>query len=247
MTTAAGVKTAVSAVVGRKDRMRVYQHSDLLYWWIVWGYGYFCALLTYLQGRPVALSEDGRKVLFHPSAWVGISFLGLILFVLIFTNARARGIKSFVLFLVLVVMGFVVQTFYGWNELLHYFPLLLVYMNLAFYVFFSSALLLAWLFTIFVSDRFVYWEFAPGAIARRQRFSEGGESFTTPQVQTRRQSDDLFVHRLLGLWFLGLGTGDLEVQFSTPNGQRSYTLRNVWRIGSVERAINGVVGQGAGH
>jgi hypothetical protein len=240
-TAAAGVRpTPPLAALGR-ERIKVYQHSDLIYWWVVWAYGYFCAFLTYLQGRPVVLSDDGRKVLFHPSAWLGISFVALALFVLIFTNARARGVKSLVLFLVLLVIGFGVQILQGWDGLLSYFPLLLVYMNQAFYVLFSSVLLLAWLFTVLFSDRLTYWEFAPGLISRRQRFSEGGESFATPHLQTRRQSDDIFVHRVLGLWFLGFGTGDLDIQFSVPSGERHYHLQNVWRVGAVEREINRLV------
>ena len=47
-------------------------------------------------------------------------------------------------------------------------------MNQAFYVLFSTVLLLAWLFTVLFTDRLTYWEFAPGLITRRQRFSEGG-------------------------------------------------------------------------
>jgi hypothetical protein len=167
--------------------------------------------------------------------------VGLVLFVLVFTNARARGMRSLVLFLTLLVAGLLIQSFYGWNEVLGYFPLLLVHMNLAFYMLFSLVLLAAWLFVIMVGDRFTYWEFAPGLIAKRQKFSEGGESFTTPHVTTARQSDDIFVHRVLGLWFLGFGTGDLDVSFSTPGGQRHYLLRNVWRVGQVERDINRLV------
>ena len=30
--------------------VRVYQHSNLLYWWPIWVWGYVCAGLTYLQG-----------------------------------------------------------------------------------------------------------------------------------------------------------------------------------------------------
>jgi hypothetical protein len=240
-TAAAGLRpTPPISALGR-ERIRVYQHSDLIYWWVVWAYGYFCALLTYLQGRPVVLSDDGRQVLFHPSAWLGISFTVLVLFVLIFTNARARGVKSLVLFLLLLVIGFGVQILQGWDGLLSYFPLLLVYMNQAFYVLFSSILLAAWLISVFFTDRLSYWEFAPGLITRRQRFSEGAESFATPHLQTRRQSDDIFVHRVLGLWFLGFGTGDLDIQFSVPTGERHYHLQNVWRVGAVERDINRLV------
>jgi hypothetical protein len=61
-------------------------------------------------------------------------------------------------------------------------------------------------------------------------------------VQTSRQSDDIFVHRLLGLWFLGFGTGDIEVRFSTPGaGQKVYHLKNVWRAAHVEKEINRLV------
>jgi hypothetical protein len=233
---------APSRVSPDGEHIFVYQHSDLLYWWVVWAYGYFCALLTWLEGKPVAISEDGRRVLMHPSAWVGISFVMLILFVLVFTNARARGVKSLVLFLVLTVCGLLIQMIWGWNELLSYFPLLLVHMNLAFYLLFSSLLLVAWALVILGTDRSTYWEFGPGSIAKKYWFTDAGESFSSPQVETSRQSDDLFVHRLLGLWFLGIGTGDIEVRFSTAGGgQRLYVLRNVWRAAHVENEIKRLV------
>jgi len=230
------------ALPADSERIIVYQHSDLLYWWVVWAYGFLCALLTWLQGKPVVLSEDGRHVLVHPSAWVGISFVLLVLFVLVFTNARARGVKSLVLFLVIAVLGLLVQLIWGWNELLAYFPLLLVYMNLAFYVLFSCILLVAWAFVILGVDHSTYWEFAPGSIAKKYWFTDAGESYATPLVETTRQSDDIFVHRLLGLWFLGVGTGDIEVRFSTAGGgQRLYVLKNVWRAAYVESEINRLV------
>jgi len=224
------------------ERMRVYQHSDLLYWWVVWAYGYFCALITWLRGTSVVLSPDGRPVKIYQGAWLGISFVFLVLFVLIFTNARARGVKSLVLFLVLAVIGLSVQLLWGWNEILAYFPLLLVNMNLAFYVLFSTLLMLAWAFIIMGTDHTTYWEFAPNSIAKKYWFSDAGESYTSPQVETSRQSDDIFVHRLLGLWFLGFGTGDIDIRFSTAgSGQKVFHLRNVWRAGHVEKEINRLV------
>ena len=69
-----------------EERLVVYQHSDLLYWWAVWAYGYFCALLTWWHGKSVVLVEGGRPVLIYPRAWLGISFVALTLFVLLFTN-----------------------------------------------------------------------------------------------------------------------------------------------------------------
>lgn len=230
------------SAVSPTERVTVYQHSDLLYWWVVWAYGYICAILTYFQGKSVTLMDGGRPVLIHPRAWVGISFVLLVMFVLIFTNARARGLKSMVLFLSILVIGLFVQLTYGWDQLLGFVPLLLVHMNLAFYVLFSTLLLAAWVFVIFGADRFVYYEFTPGGISKRVLFSEGSENFTSPHVETMRQSDDIFVHRVLGLWFLGFGTGDLDIRFSTPGGgQRIYHLKNVWRVGHIERAINRLV------
>ena len=36
------------AAAGQGERIIVYQHSDLIYWWVVWAYGFVCALLTWL-------------------------------------------------------------------------------------------------------------------------------------------------------------------------------------------------------
>lgn len=234
-------KAPVQAI--SKERLIVYQHSDLLYWWVVWLYGFFCAGITYVQGVRVTLVD--KPVLMHPRPWVGVSFVALTLFVLIFTNARARGIKSLVLFLILLVAGLAVQLLGVWSEVLHFGGLLLVHMNLAFYVFFSGLLFFAWAFAIFVADRFTYWEFSPGAIAERMRFTEGGSNYVAVQVHTARQSDDIFVHKILGLGFIGFGTGDLDVRFSTPGGERSYHLKNVWAAGRTERAINRLVARDA--
>ena len=50
-TAAAGVRPTPPLAALGKERIRVYQHSDLLYWWVVWAYGLFCAALTYVRGH----------------------------------------------------------------------------------------------------------------------------------------------------------------------------------------------------
>jgi len=220
------------------ERLVVYEHSDLIYWWVVWGYGFLCAVLTRVQGKQILL-EGARPVLMYPEAWLGISFVMLVLFVLTFTTLRARGVISLLLFLILLTTGLIVQFYLGWDQLLSFAPLLLVHMNLAFYLLFSGILLVVWLFAIFVRDRLTHYEFARGSISKRVALSEGSESFTSPQIEIARDSDDIFVHRLLGLAFLGFGTGDIRVRFSTPgSGQHVYLLKNLWRAGRVEREIN---------
>ena len=75
MTVAASEPKPAPAHALDAGKLIVHQHSDLLYWWVVWAYGLFCALLTRLQGVPVSLSPNHKAVLVHPSAWVGISFV----------------------------------------------------------------------------------------------------------------------------------------------------------------------------
>jgi hypothetical protein len=138
---------------------------------VVWGYGFFCALLTRALGKEMLL-EGTRPVLVYPGAWLGISFVMLVLFVLTFTTLRARGVMSLVLFLILFTTGLIVQIYYGWDQVLSFVPLLLVYMNLAFYVLFSAILLVVWMFAIFVHDRLTSYEFRRGSIGKRVTFGE---------------------------------------------------------------------------
>jgi len=158
------------------ERLVVYEHSDLLYWWVVWGYGFLCALLTRVQGKEILL-EGTRPVLVYPGAWLGISFVMLVLFVLTFTTLRARGVMSLVLFLVLLTTGMVVQIYYGWDQVLNFVPLLLVYMDLAFYLLFSGILLVVWMFAIFVHDRLTSYEFGRGSISKSAHSDEVGRGF----------------------------------------------------------------------
>jgi len=52
---------------GRHERpLKVYSHSDFIYWWVVWVWGFACAFLTKVQGLPVSLN-GGKAVLVHPS------------------------------------------------------------------------------------------------------------------------------------------------------------------------------------
>jgi hypothetical protein len=45
-----------------------------------------------------------------------------------------------------------------------------------------------------------------------------------------KRSDDIFVHKILGLGFLGLGTGDIDVKFDVPGGgSQHHVFKNVWR------------------
>lgn len=224
-----------------KGDLRIYQHSNLLYWWPIWAYGFFCAMLTYMQGIGVKelASTPDKMVLFHPSPWLGISFIALILFVAVFTNVRARGVYSFMLILVaggafwgvLHIPG--IETALGWLSLLR------VHLNLAFYLTFSVLLLVIWPFVIVFVDHFTWWRFSPGQVIEEHRIGQAtGHAYNTEGMVVRRLPDDLFRHRILGLGLFRLGTGDFMVK---PPYEESFEIHNVWRANRKQRHMEDMI------
>ncbi|KAB2913129.1 MAG: hypothetical protein F9K29_16850 [Hyphomicrobiaceae bacterium] len=220
------------------QEVRIFQHSNLLYWWIVWFYGFICAGLTYMYGIGIkelaGTAAPDKTVLYYPSPWLGTSFLALLVFVIMFTNIKARGVYSFV---VLMLIGFaagIIQYTLGWERVFTWMPLLRIHLNLAFYLTFSITLLAVWLIGIFLIDRFTYWRFVPGQFIEEHRLGQGlGQTYNTEGMVIRRLPDDLFRHKILGLRFLGLGTGDLVVK---PAHADAVQLDNVWHASKKQRA-----------
>lgn len=216
--------------------VRVYQHSNLLYWWPIWVWGYVCAGLTYLQGIGVgelAASRD-KTVLFHPSPWLGISFIGVVLFVAVFTNVRLRGVYSFVLILVVGLVYWLVAHVPGIEHALGWLSLLRVHLNLAFYLTFSTLLLAIWVAIVGVADHFTWWRFSPSQVTEEHFMGLAtGHTYNSEGMAVRRLPNDFFRHILLG-W----GTGDFMVR---PAHDDAFEIHNVRRArrqqGVIEKAI----------
>lgn len=127
-----------------EGEVRIYQHSSLVYWWVVWAYGFACAALTYVQGvgirdlAAVSPENSDKVILFHPSPWLGISYIALVLFVVVFTNVRARGVYSFMLIMLTAGIAWGVQKIPGIDKAFGWVSLLRVYLNLAFYLTFPA-------------------------------------------------------------------------------------------------------------
>jgi hypothetical protein len=223
--------------------LRIYQHSNLLYWWVVWVYGFFCAGITYLQGigiKELAASDD-KAILFHASPWLGISFVALILFVVVFTNVRARGVYSFVLLLVAAGVAWGVSRVPGVDKAMNWAGLLRIHLNLAFYLTFSVALMLIWFFVIVLVDHFSWWRFSPGQVIEEHRVGQAtGHAYNSEGMVVRRLPDDLFRHRILGLGFIkkGYGTGDFVVK---PPNEDSFEIHNVWRANAKQRLMEQMI------
>jgi hypothetical protein len=220
-------KEPVQKEPAKLEILQIYHHSNFFYWWVVWAYGFVCALLTYLNGRTMNLFP-GKQLYVHESAWVGISFVALLLIVTFFTNYRVKGANSFIMVLGIALIALVMHLLGAWEIVFESFTALLIFMNLAFYIVLSTALLLLWLLATFVLDRLTYWEFTPGQVTLRHRLAESSESFDTFGLHLDRISDDILINKILGLWFLGYGTADLR--FTTSGAVRNtFTIENVWR------------------
>jgi hypothetical protein len=219
--------------------LHVYQHSNFFYWWIVWAYGFFCAFLTFINGRTVNLFAD-KQLYVHSSAWVGISFVAVLLIVTFFTNYRVKGANSFIMILGIGIIAFAMHYLGAWELIFHAFPALLIFMNLAFYVSLSTILLLLWGLATFVLDRLTYWEFTPGQVTLRHRLAESSESFDAHGLHLDRISDDILINKILGLRFLGYGTADLK--FTTSGAVRNtFTIENVWRANLRDEQIRELI------
>jgi hypothetical protein len=211
----------------RLQTLRIHGHSNLFYWWIVWAWGYVCALLTVIDGRTVELVAG--KHLYVPSqAWVGISFVAVMLVVIFFTNYRLKGSASFIAILVVALAAFIMYNLGWWEVIFRIFPTLLIYMNLAFYLSMSTVLLAMWALATFLLDGLTYWEFTPGQVTRRNLWGEGSESYDAHGLHIDRVADDILINKFLGLRFLGYGTADLKLTTAGAVPAR-FTIENVWR------------------
>jgi hypothetical protein len=194
----------------------VFGHSALLGWWPVWLLGYVMALLTYVQGSTTQLGDV--EVIIHPNKSLGVIYTAVFLLVLVMTHTNVRGIAS-------LTVTFLFAYLRWWDDIFRAMGRLAMFMNLGFYVFFSTALLFVWLLSFFVFDRLNYWTFRPGQVIHRMVFGGGAETYDTMGMSVYKLRDDLFRH-----WVLGLGSGDMRIATSGAK-HAEVTVPNVLWIG----------------
>ena len=130
----------------------------------------------------------------------------------------------------LAVIGLVVHMVIGWTFIWDLVTLVKVHMNLAYYVVVFAISFILWVYITFIHSRFTYGFVNPGEVGWRSPLTGQTESYRPLNFQVIKRSDDIIVHTVLGLKFLGLGTGDIEVKFDVPGGgSQQHTFRNVWR------------------
>jgi hypothetical protein len=188
-----------------KTEVIVYGHSWLFYWWPVWVVGYLMALLTWLQ--PVEVQLGGSQVLFPSRTNLGVIYCLVVLLTILITNTYMRGLVSLV---VVVCVGFLALLFAyldWWPDILRWFGQQTVYMDLGFYLFLSTGLLVLWLLVIGVFDHLSFWRIRPGQVTHEYALGAVESSFDTDNMIFTKQQADLFRN-----WILGFGSGDLQMQ-----------------------------------
>jgi len=195
--------------------VRVYGHSPVFYWWPIWAVGYLFAFLTYMQGQEVTFPRpegDSITVLIHPSHNLGVIFTMIFVLVIVMTNLTVRGIASMTVIIALIALTLLFAYLDWWGPILSALGSLAIYMNLGFYMFFSTAVFGVWLAALFIFDRFEYYEFRPGQMIHHAIFGDGEQSYDTSGMSVYKLRSDLFRH-----YILGLGSGDMHI---TAQGAR---------------------------
>jgi len=211
------------------DEIKVISHSAMFYWWPIWLTGYVMALLTYLQGSPVTLpdgSQLGHGALFHPSHNLGVAFSIVFLLVLLLTHQTVRGVASLTVIVAILAVTFLFAWMDWWYPVLEAFGSLVIFMNLGFYLFVSSAIFLMWVLSVFIFDRLDYWKVRPGQLVHVSVFGNGEETFDTHGMSVMKLRADMFRH-----WVLGLGSGDLHIA-TTGARKADFVLNNVLFVGT---------------
>jgi hypothetical protein len=87
-----------------------------------------------------------------------------------------------------------------------------------------------WSYVALIHARLTFGVVNAGEIGWRSPLTGQMETYRPLNFQVIKRSDDLIVHKMLGLRFLGFGTGDIEVKFDVPGGGSQHHLfKNVWR------------------
>ena len=159
----------------------------------------------------------------------------IFILVAVMTNATVRGVASALVIAVILALTFLLAYLDLWENILHALSYLAMYMNLGFYVFFSTAIFIIWALAVFVFDRLESWTFRPGQVVHNMTFGGGSRTFDTINMSVYKLRSDLFRH-----WILGLGSGDIHL---APAGANAHEiiLPNVLFVGARLNAIETLV------
>jgi len=164
-------------------------------------------------------------------AWLGSLFVAILVLVVIITNVPLRGLWSFLVIIMLIVIALFIHVLHGWDDIFERLGHLRIYINLAGYLTIATVILIVWLLAVFIFDRRSFVIFTPGQIRVCEHIGDSVRTYDTAGVTMLKQRDDLFRH-----YILGFGSGDLILKTA---GADSHEIKmpNVLGIGWQLRAV----------
>jgi hypothetical protein len=168
--------------------------------------------------------------------WMGPVFCVVLLLTVVITNVPLRGLWSFLVLLMLLVIALLITLVpNGWDQLLRALGNLHIYINMAGYLFIATIVFVLWAVSIFIFDQRTYLVVTPGQIQVCEHVGASIRSFDTTGLTFEKQRDDLFRH-----WLLGFFSGDLIVRTSGAE-RETIRLPNVlwigWRLEEVQALL----------
>ncbi len=231
----ADIRDTFSQSVARAPaEIKIISHSNIFYWWPAWAAGFAVAMMSYLQGRDVAvIPEIVERV--HPSNNPGIFFIAVLVLLVVLTNTKLRGIYS-VVTVVTVAFFVVLFAWLGWwDGILNFVPQLSARANMGFYLVFSTTFLVVWLLAFFVFDRLTVWRVRPGQMVEERLIGGQARSFDTNGLVFEKRGQGLF-HDII----LGMGAGDLTLTIGGANEQ-TIQIPNVLFVDRKVKAIERLI------
>jgi hypothetical protein len=210
-----------------------YSHSNFLYWWPVWAVGYTMALITWFRAQPVQIGD--AQVLIDPNKNLGVLFTLTFFLVMLVTTVTLRGMASVVTILGAALAALLLAYFGWWGVLLDWMGQVRIYMNMGFYVFFSTLVFIVWAFSTFVYDHMSYWKVRPGQITHERVIGGAEKSYDTRGMVFEKHREDLFRH-----WVLGMGSGDIQISTMGAKRETLY-VPNVLNVNAKIDAIQRMI------
>jgi hypothetical protein len=196
--------------------------------------------LPKLSARAVEHSDAKRPGESFPThvsqhAWLGSIFTLILLLVIVITNVPMRGLWSFFVIMLFVVIALFITVFHGWDDIFERVANLRIYINLAGYLTIATAVLIIWSLATFIFDRRTYIIFTPGQIKVCEHIGASVRTFDTVGVTFEKQRDDIFRH-----YVLGFGSGDLILRTAGAD-RHEIKMPNVlgigWQLQAVENML----------
>jgi hypothetical protein len=156
----------------------------------------------------------------------GVVFVFTLLLVVTVTNITVRGLASIIVIAALIIVALVLVQLDLWTPIFRYFGGLDIRMNAGGYMAIALPLLLIWLFSFFVYDRYSYIVVTHGQVLVRQAIGDGEIAVDTTALMLEKRRNDFFRH-----WMLGFGAGDLHIKTGGA-ANLDFELNNVLFIGT---------------